>query len=76
MDPKACFEMFLSAVDSGDLESAEEHGANLLAWLGGGGFKPQHALWVPDSSRKPNRWCKARLQAYVETVREELETWS
>jgi len=38
MDPVACFVAFVNAVNSGELQSANEHSDNYATWMEQGGF--------------------------------------
>lgn len=40
MDPNACLERFLTALEEGDLRAAERAHADLTTWLAKGGFEP------------------------------------
>jgi hypothetical protein len=41
MDPQACIDLILAALDAHDHRKANAARSDLLAWLGGGGFAPK-----------------------------------
>ena len=41
MDPDACIDRILSALNRKDAEEAEDAAEDLLGWLGRGGFRPR-----------------------------------
>ena len=40
MDPDYAFNLYKAALRDGDVETANEHLANLRVWVARGGFKP------------------------------------
>lgn len=53
MDPQACLERFLSALNEKDYEEAIYAQSDLKTWIKGGGFEPQ---WEGISKRAFYNW--------------------
>jgi len=56
MDPNACYERLIAALDEGDIPEAKEAARDLQAWITRGGFEP--------------KWTRKQREAFYRFVQE------
>lgn len=56
MDPNACLERFITALDGNDIEEACIAQEDLTTWLGKGGFEPNWTSFKRNGSPVTKEW--------------------
>jgi hypothetical protein len=66
MDPNDTLRLLLLAIDADNPAAADEHSANLIAWLRRGGFAPVMRRGLPSYPRYPH---VERRHVYINSTR-------